>query len=109
MLIQEKKGMSPFWGIVLLGNTYVYTCVYLCVFMHMQIHVCPYAHATTCSGCCSLDVQHVRDLMLSTIQGRVLPQLRLLPLPGVGILFYKHILCELLTINTDHPLHHKPY
>lgn len=36
------------------------THVYLCVFMHMQIRVCPYTHATTCSGCCSLDVQHVR-------------------------------------------------
>lgn len=37
VLIQEKKCMSPFWGIVLLGDMYVYVCVcvYLRIFMHI--------------------------------------------------------------------------
>lgn len=105
MLIQEKKCMSPFWGIVLLGDMYVYVCV--CVYLRIFMHT--HKHTTTCSGCLSLDVRHVRVVMLSTTRGHVLAQLRLLPLPGVGMLFYRYLSCKLLTINTNLPPYCKPF
>lgn len=68
MLIQEKKCMSPFWGIVLLGDMYVYVCV--CVFTYLYAYVDTYVPTHTsiqpralvaclgCTPCESCDAVH---------------------------------------------------
>lgn len=47
MLIQEKKCMSPFWGIVLLGDMYVYVCVCVCIFTYLYAYVDTYVPTHT--------------------------------------------------------------
>lgn len=109
-----KKVYEP-----ILGHSFVrgYVCVRVCVCVYIYVSLCIYRyirahthkHTTTCSGCLSLDVRHVRVVMLSTTRGHVLAQLRLLPLPGVGMLFYRYLSCKLLTINTNLPPYCKPF